>query len=392
MIDENDNFPVIKEEDGGFAIYVNGEKREWYDNIEDAEGVANCMIDDEFSEVFQESKKNNLKESISEYYSGEKFPVYTGLAYKNEYASIISSVNGQIWDGIGESDSREGKIFNYYYKCLTGVSTTSENDELVVWIPTFADDVEILIRCIWRIAQIERNYKGTKNKNMYYYYLNADWKSICALQAALNKAPDTKPWTQEEHDKVMGRVAARQAAAEAKAAAEKKEAEEKAAKAKADKEAKVARVQNSIKPDAKDIMRAETAWKRADGDAWKYDQLLDQQLNKITEPGKAERRIVAFYEEFLNHADEVKNFDDKIKWFTNRMEDIADKVPIQESFGYADEDKVARLADKIYQHFGRYNPAKESSYFQYIMNHCSNSNQARQAIAKYKRLGRGGIY
>lgn len=39
-----DDFPIIISEDGGFAIYLNNEKIDWYDNEADAEGVALSII------------------------------------------------------------------------------------------------------------------------------------------------------------------------------------------------------------------------------------------------------------------------------------------------------------------------------------------------------------
>ena len=39
-----DDFPIIISEDGGFAIYLNNEKINWYNNEADAEGVALSII------------------------------------------------------------------------------------------------------------------------------------------------------------------------------------------------------------------------------------------------------------------------------------------------------------------------------------------------------------
>ena len=39
-----DDFPIIVPENGGFAIYLNDEKIDWYDNEADAEGVALSII------------------------------------------------------------------------------------------------------------------------------------------------------------------------------------------------------------------------------------------------------------------------------------------------------------------------------------------------------------
>ena len=40
-----DDFSIIISEDGGFAIYLNNEKIDWYNNEADAEGVALSIID-----------------------------------------------------------------------------------------------------------------------------------------------------------------------------------------------------------------------------------------------------------------------------------------------------------------------------------------------------------
>ena len=39
-----DDFPIIVPENCGFAIYLNDEKIDWYDNEADAEGVALSII------------------------------------------------------------------------------------------------------------------------------------------------------------------------------------------------------------------------------------------------------------------------------------------------------------------------------------------------------------
>lgn len=39
-----DDFPIIISENGGFAIYLNNEKIDWYNNEADAEGVALSII------------------------------------------------------------------------------------------------------------------------------------------------------------------------------------------------------------------------------------------------------------------------------------------------------------------------------------------------------------
>lgn len=128
-------------------------------------------------------KSERTPSPFKPYYDDEKQEAHTGLRDKGEYHEIIRSVVGQIYDGIGEGSGRESKIFQYYYRVLDYISCRNDNGEFVVNVHKF--DIEQLIRCIWRIAQIERNDNGTSNKDIWYEYLDADWKSICALNAAL---------------------------------------------------------------------------------------------------------------------------------------------------------------------------------------------------------------
>lgn len=198
-----DDFPIIVSEDGGFAIYLNNEKIDWYNNEADAEGVALCMVDDSLNDesFFEETAltESKLKES-------SKDKVYTGLAYDGgSYTEIINSVVRQIWDGIGEGDGSEGRIFNYDYRNLDYVRSHSENGEFVVDI--YLIDVEQLVRCIWHIAQIERNDKGWTDRDHYYCYLNANWKDVCELNAALKAAIDVnQPWSKEKKNAALGKT------------------------------------------------------------------------------------------------------------------------------------------------------------------------------------------
>lgn len=320
-----DDFPVIVPEDDGFAIYLNDERVDWYSNEADAEGVALSMVDEELNdESFFDrpslEESANLKEAFNSPNGCD--PLYTGLAYKEAYSNIISSFVGQIWDGIGESDSREGRIFNYYYKELDYVRSECINGEFVIYIEPYA--LEQLIRGIWRVAQIERSDNGSTDKNIYYDYLDANWSDICKLQGTLNSVAKrwnqnpsqfkNEPWSQEKIDANNTRIAKAQADAEAKAAAEKK-ANEDAAAAKeeavrADLELKL----KNIWPDEKDEKRAKDAWNRSDGNLHKMYQILLSQLNRIEDIKKAKRRIIAFYKEALKHSD-AQNFLDRIKDF-----------------------------------------------------------------------------
>ena len=325
----DDNFPIIVPEDDGFAIYVNDEKVDWYNNEADAEGVALSMVDDELND--ERFFDRPLEESINLKESHDfTWKIYTGLPYKNDYHSIISSFVGQIWDGIGEGDGREGRIFNYYYKHLDYVHAGEENGEFV--IDVYPDDIDQLVRGIWRVAQIERNDNGSTDKNIYYDYLDANWSDICKLQGALtaiakryNQDPSNfknEPWSDEKKAANDARIAKAKADAEAKAAAEKKAKEEAEAAEKARFDQKQVDIVANIHPEAKDIMRAEDAWKRTFNKSGRLQNLyyqMQRQLDKITDLNKAKRRIVAFYQEALKHP-EADSYDYWIKRFKEKMD------------------------------------------------------------------------
>ena len=320
-----DDFPVIVPEDDGFAIYLNDERVDWYSNEADAEGVALSMVDEElndesfFDRPLEESA--NLKEAFNSPNGCD--PLYTGLAYKDAYSSIISSFVGQIWDGIGESDSREGRIFNYYYKELDYVRSGIINGEFVIYIDPYALDQ--LIRGIWRVAQIERNDNGSTNKNIYYDYLDADWSDICKLQGTLKSISKrwsqdpsnfkNEPWSDEKKAENDARIAKAKADEETRKAAEKKAREEAEAKKEADFNTKI----NTIVPDAKDIKRAKDAWFRSNNSVSKLYSALKLQLNRIENIDKAKRRIIAFYNEALKHS-ESNDFNRVITWFKDLID------------------------------------------------------------------------
>lgn len=320
-----DDFPIIVPEDDGFAIYLNDEKIDWYNNEADAEGVALSMVDEElndesfFDRPLEESA--NLKEAFNSPNGCD--PLYTGLAYKEAYTNIISSFVGQIWDGIGESDSREGRIFNYYYKELDYVRSGIINGEFVIYIDPYALDQ--LIRGIWRVAQIERNDNGSTNKNIYYDYLDADWSDICKLQGTLKSISKrwsqdpsnfkNEPWSDEKKAENDARIAKAKANEETRKAAEKKAREEAEAKKEADFNTKI----NTIVPDAKDIKRAKDAWFRSNNSVSKLYSALESQLNRIEDIDKAKRRIIAFYNEALKHS-ESNDFNRVITWFKDLID------------------------------------------------------------------------
>lgn len=250
--------------------------------------------------------------------------IYTGLAYKEDYVNIINSVPGQITDGIGEGSGRTSAIFRYYFDCISYIGCENINGEFV--IDAYHSDLPTIVNCIWRIAKIEREDNGdVNNKNIYYEYLKADWSDICKLQGALNKiikaSRQTEPWSDEAHATSDARIAKARADAEAKEAAEQ-EAKEAAEREVAEKKAaKVANITSSITPDAKDLMRAETAWPYMSNDARDFLKKLQIQLNKIKDAAKEKRRIVAFYNELLKHesAKEFEYVKKEIEEIMNRL-------------------------------------------------------------------------
>lgn len=277
------------------------------------------MAQERYSALYESA---NLKESSPESPNGCS-PLYTGLAYKEVYSNIISSFVGQIYDGIGENDGREGRIFNYYYRELDYVRSGCINGELVIYAEPYA--LEQLIRGIWRTAQIERNDEGATDKNMYYDYLDANWSDICKLQGTLNSIAKrwsqdpsnfkNEPWSDEKKAANDARIAKAKADAEAKIAAEKKAKEEAEAKKAAEIDTKI----NTIIPDAKDIQRARSAWSRSNDSVSKLYWNLKSQLNRIEDVDKAKRRIIAFYNEALKHP-ESDNFNSAITWFKDLID------------------------------------------------------------------------
>lgn len=254
--------------------------------------------------------------------------IYTGLAYKKDYVNIINSVPGQISDGIGEGSGRTSAIFRYCFDCISYIGCENINGEFV--IDAYHSDLPTIVNCIWRIAKIEREDNGdVNNKNIYYKYLNADWSDICKLQGALNKiikaSRQTEPWSDEAHATSDARIAKARADAEAKEAAEQ-EAKEAAEREVAEKKAaKVANITSSITPDAKDLMRAETAWPHMSNDARDFLRKLQIQLNKIKDAAKEKRRIVAFYNELLKH-ESAKEFEYVKKEIEELMNGLQESV------------------------------------------------------------------
>ena len=102
-----------------------------------------------------------------------------------------------------------------------------------------------------------------------------------------------------------------------------KEQERKEEEARIAKANKVNNFRSSVSPDEKDKYRAETAWARSNGSLSKYVRFLDQQLNKITDPNKARRRIEAFYDYLMAGVSDTSDPDIKrtLERLENRMLD-----------------------------------------------------------------------
>ena len=240
---------------------------------------------------------------------GQIDKIYTGLADKSAYHDIIGGVRGQIYDGIGESDGRTGRIFNYYFKTLIDdydVHCKSENGEFVI-IGNYISDInaiELLVNCIWRIASIERKDRKTTDKNIEYEYLdNASWSDICKLCGALTtirkKDGHTEPWSDEKRAKFEAIKKTEEEKRKAEEEAKKKAEEEQKQKeldAKKEKEKIVA----TYTTEAKDKQRAEDAFRRCNRNIETYYSALARQLNKITDSAKWKRRIAAFYQFAIN--------------------------------------------------------------------------------------------
>lgn len=253
---------------------------------------------------------------------GQVDKIYTGLADKEAYHDIIGGVRGQIYDGIGESDGRTGKIFNYYFKPLIDnydVHCKSENGEFVI-IGNYISDInaiELLVNCIWRIASIERKDRKTTDKNIEYEYLdNASWSDICKLCGALTtirkKDGKTEPWSDEKRAKYE---AIKKAEEEARKKAEE-EQKQKELDAKNEKEKIVA----TYPTEAKDKQRAEDAFRRCNYNIEKYYWALANQLKKITDAAKWKRRVAAFYQFAKNLPENTwNNYSSTKEYYMDRM-------------------------------------------------------------------------
>lgn len=255
--------------------------------------------------------------------------IYTGLPDKSAYHSIISSVRGQIYDGIGEGDGRTGRIFNYYFKTLIDdydVHCTSENGEFVVTGNCIdeVDGIDLLVNCIWRIASIERKDRKTTDKNIEYEYLKyAGWSDICKLCGALTtiskKGGKTEPWSDEKKAKYE---AIKKAEEEKRIAEEeaKKKAEEEQKQKELDAKNEKEKIVATYTTEAKDKQRAEDAFRRCNRNIETYYFALAKQLNKITDSAKWKRRIAAFYQFAKNLPENTWiNYSSTKEYYLDRM-------------------------------------------------------------------------
>lgn len=259
---------------------------------------------------------------------GEK-KVYTGLQYKDVYVGIISSVEGQIYDGIGEGFDRQSKMFQWNYAPLIDdcrIKTSNENGELVLeWPPAWMPighhgeiGLNLLARCINSIAHIERDDSGSKKSDdLKYDYLDgATGRDVRVITNVLKKLADTEdenePWSEDKAEAVRQREEDRKAAEEE---AKRKADEEEAQKA-FEKDQRINDAIDDTVPDIKDKQRAkDAAMKAAHQNRMSfmsafYD-LWKAQNARITDEAKRKRRVVAFYNEAQKH--EMSSTDD-IKW------------------------------------------------------------------------------
>lgn len=243
-----------------------------------------------------------------------------------EYAEIISSAIAQITDGIGEGSDRTAGIFRYYFRDLVNeVDTFDENGELVISCPTYC--LRLLMNCICRVASSEREDNGSKDRDIYYDYLDGDWKDICKLNTAIKKIIDngfnTKPMTEEQKQDRLNKIEIAKQKAEEKQRQEaeaKKKAEEEQKQKELDAKNEKIKIIETYPTDAKDKKRAEDALRRTTNNYIEtYYKLLAQQLNKITDKDKWKRRIAAFYQLAKDHS--WRSTESTYDFYMNRMID-----------------------------------------------------------------------
>ena len=120
-----------------------------------------------FEQILQEAKDPNN----GEYY-------YLDIDWKDTYGDIINSI----------SELVEEEKFQRF-KNLSYIKVDEELEEEAIFINL--EDFDELIHCIWSIAKTERIDNGEpNNKNIYYSYLNANWKDIAALANSLGRVKE----------------------------------------------------------------------------------------------------------------------------------------------------------------------------------------------------------
>ena len=120
-----------------------------------------------FEQILQEAKDPNN----GEYY-------YLDIDWKDTYGDIINSI----------SELVEEEKFQRF-KNLSYIKVDEGLEEEAIFINL--EDFDELIHCIWSIAKTERIDNGEpNNKNIYYSYLNANWKDIAALANSLGRVKE----------------------------------------------------------------------------------------------------------------------------------------------------------------------------------------------------------
>lgn len=286
------------------------------------------------------------------------------------YYDIISSVFGQLSDGIWENSPRMEKYWRLcdYEKVPQGIEftiTSSESDYRNKW---YEMPDEWRNSGNWEFDENKfKEWLGNKVKQVVKVNMNDDrdlgeWnrQNLAEVPYLDRNAKDyavtvadcywlyeylkgrkmSRNWnTDETRDQRFNRVKGEQEAkakaeAEAKAKAERDEHDRKFNH--------IQKIVNNTYIEPKDEDRASNAVSRAH-DWYHYVDLLNQQINKITDPGKAIRRPVAFYKELLrNQPDDKSGYEYRgWKYALERIENIIDNLnesirsrPVLESFRY----------------------------------------------------------
>jgi len=272
------------------------------------------------------------------------------------YYDIISSVFGQLSDGIWENSPRMEKYWNLcdYEKVPQGIEFTIKSSEKGYGSKWYDIPEEWLKYENYEYTFDENKFKewlGNKVKQVVKINMNdddlGDWnrQNLTVVPYLDRNAKDyavtvadcywlyeylkgrkmTRNWNPEEtRDQRYNRVKGEQEA-KAKAEAEAKERAERQEKER--KFDHIQKIVNKTYIEPKDEMRASDAVGRA-RDWYHYVDLLNQQINKITDPGKAIRRPVAFYKELLRNQPSDKSSYEYRGWkyALDRIESIIDNL------------------------------------------------------------------